>query len=134
MRELRAASGIPVLVDGAQSVGAIPVDAAGVDFLTISGQKWLCGPDATGALFVADPERLRIASPSYFSQAGYDEDGTFVLAPAQPDSSRTGGRRRPSPACSPALEARPAWAFDRAAEVADRCRDLLAPHFEVIVA
>ena len=37
--------------------------------MTISGQKWLCGPDSTGALVVADPERLRVARPSYFSQA-----------------------------------------------------------------
>ena len=58
VRELREQTGVPVLVDGAQSVGAIPVDAQGLDFLTISGQKWLCGPDATGALVVADPERL----------------------------------------------------------------------------
>ena len=63
---------MPILVDGAQSVGALPVAAAGLDFLTISGQKWLCGPDATGGLVVADPERLRVATPSYFSQQAYD--------------------------------------------------------------
>ena len=57
--DLRAETGIPVLVDGAQSVGAIPVSAAGLDYLTVSGQKWLCGPDATGALVVADPEAAR---------------------------------------------------------------------------
>jgi L-cysteine/cystine lyase len=46
--------GIPVLVDGAQSAGAIPLDlhALGVDFYAIPGQKWLCGPDGTGALYV----------------------------------------------------------------------------------
>src|SRR5712692_974634 len=46
--------GIPVLIDGAQSAGAIPVDvkALGVDFYAIPGQKWLCGPDGTGALYV----------------------------------------------------------------------------------
>ncbi len=81
VRELREETGVPVLVDGAQSVGAIPVDAAGVDFLTISGQKWLCGPDSTGALVVAEPEALRVAWPSYFSQAGYDVDGTFEPRP-----------------------------------------------------
>ncbi len=45
--------GIPVLVDGAQSAGAIPIDvkALGVDFYAIPMQKWLCGPDGTGALF-----------------------------------------------------------------------------------
>ena len=78
VRELRETTGIPVLVDGAQSVGAIPVSAGGIDFLTISGQKWLCGPDSTGGLVVADPERLRVASPSYFAQAGYELDGTFT--------------------------------------------------------
>ena len=65
VRELREQTGVPILVDGAQSVGAIPVDAGELDFLTISGQKWLCGPDATGGLVVADPERLRVARPSY---------------------------------------------------------------------
>jgi L-cysteine/cystine lyase len=46
--------GIPVLIDGAQSAGAIPVDvrALGVDFYAIPMQKWLCGPDGTGALYI----------------------------------------------------------------------------------
>jgi L-cysteine/cystine lyase len=43
-----------VAIDGAQSAGAIPVDvqAAGVDFYAVPGQKWLCGPEGTGALYV----------------------------------------------------------------------------------
>src|SRR2546421_8667842 len=57
-RELREATGVPVLVDGAQAAGAIPVDAGAADFYTVSAQKWLCGPDATGALYVRDPEAL----------------------------------------------------------------------------
>ena len=67
LAELGAETGIPVLADGAQAVGAIPTTAAGVDFLTISGQKWLCGPDGTGALVVRDPERVTVTSPSYFA-------------------------------------------------------------------
>ena len=77
VHELRAATGVPILVDGAQSVGVIPVDADGLDYYTISGQKWLCGPEGTGALVVADPDGLRVGHPSYLSQDGYEQDGTF---------------------------------------------------------
>jgi len=126
VHELEERTGLPVLVDGAQSVGAIPVDARGLDFYTISGQKWLCGPEATGALVVGDPEGLRVARPSYLSQQEYDPDGTFVPWP---------GARRFDPMWVPsalmsgllaALELSPDWCFERAAEMAERCRDLLA--------
>ena len=41
-----AATGVPVLLDAAQALGAVPVDvrALGCDFYAGSGQKWLCGP------------------------------------------------------------------------------------------
>jgi L-cysteine/cystine lyase len=53
------ATGVPVLLDAAQALGAVPVDvnALGCDFYAASGQKWLCGPEGSGCLFVA-PERL----------------------------------------------------------------------------
>lgn len=46
--------GVPVLVDGAQALGAIEVDVEGlgVDYYAAPGQKWLCGPDGTGCLYV----------------------------------------------------------------------------------
>lgn len=49
-----AGAGALVLLDGAQGLGAVPVDVGelGCDFYAASGQKWLCGPDGTGALFV----------------------------------------------------------------------------------
>ncbi len=58
--------GIPVLIDGAQSAGAIPVDvtALGIDFYAIPMQKWLCGPDGTGALYVRR-EALHYVAPTY---------------------------------------------------------------------
>ena len=58
VEELRAETGLPVLVDGAQSAGAIDIDATAFDFFAFSCQKWLCGPDATGGLVVRDPEAL----------------------------------------------------------------------------
>jgi selenocysteine lyase/cysteine desulfurase len=132
VRELREQTGVPVLVDGAQSAGAIPVDATGLDFFTISGQKWLCGPDSTGGLVVADPERLRVARPSYFSQASYEPGGAFEpregavrFEPNWLSASVLAGLLA-------ALEVAPAWRFERAAEQTRRCRELLAPLVELV--
>ena len=49
------AVGALVLVDGAQSVGAIPVDvgALDVDAYAFPAHKWLLGPDGLGALWIA---------------------------------------------------------------------------------
>jgi L-cysteine/cystine lyase len=132
VRELRERSGVPVLVDGAQSVGAIPVDAQGLDFLTISGQKWLCGPDATGALVVADPERLRVARPSYFAQARHESDGSFV---AREGAERFDPNWLPPASVVGLLEAlrqAPDWRYKRAYALAERMRQLLAPVAEVV--
>jgi L-cysteine/cystine lyase len=54
-----AAAHAPVLLDAAQGIGAVPVDvhALGCDFYAGSGQKWLCGPEGSGCLYVR-PERL----------------------------------------------------------------------------
>lgn len=65
------ASDIPVLLDGAQGVGAIPVDVEdlGCTFYAGSGQKWLGGPVGTGLLYV-DPawhERLPSLGPTYLN-------------------------------------------------------------------
>jgi L-cysteine/cystine lyase len=67
------ATGIPVLLDAAQALGAIPLDvkALGVDFYAGSGQKWLCGPEGSGCLFVR-PDRLDdvlVPWPGYSSLA-----------------------------------------------------------------
>jgi L-cysteine/cystine lyase len=63
--------GARVIVDGAQAVGAIPISVAqlGVDFYAIAGQKWLLGPEGTGALW-CDPaivEESRLTNASWFT-------------------------------------------------------------------
>lgn len=61
--------GVPLLLDGAQGVGAVPTDvtALGASFYAAAGQKWLCGPEGTGVLYVAPAlrERLRPPAPGY---------------------------------------------------------------------
>jgi L-cysteine/cystine lyase len=132
VKELREQTAVPVLVDGAQSVGAIPVDARGMDFLTISGQKWLCGPDSTGALVVADPEALRVARPSYFSQTEYEPTGRFEPAAGAARFDPGWISTASLAGLVTALEQPPEWAFARAAEQTARCRELLAPLVEVV--
>jgi len=130
--ELREATGLPILVDGAQSAGALPVDARAIDYYTVSAQKWLCGPDATGALVVRDPESLRVALPSYFGQAGYEPDGGF--APKE-GAARFDSGWLPPPALAgldAALDVQPEGRFERAAAMASRCRELLAERYEVV--
>ncbi len=132
LAELKARSGLPVLADGAQSVGAIPVDGSAVDFLTISGQKWLCGPDSTGALVVADPERLRVARPSYFSKVDYEPDGRYT---AKPGAARFDPNWIPGASLAgllAALDGAPEWRYARAAAAAGRLRVMLTGKAEVV--
>jgi L-cysteine/cystine lyase len=131
--ELKEATGLPVLVDGAQSIGAIPVEAGSVDFYAFSCQKWLCGPDGTGGLAVREPEALAVAAPTYLSQDGYEPTGSFT--------ARAGAPRFDSVWAPPALagldaalDIAPEGRFQRAAERAARCRALLAERFEVVTA
>jgi L-cysteine/cystine lyase len=58
--------GALLAVDGAQSAGLIPVNvrALGVDAYAVPGQKWLCGPEGVGALYVRG-DRISELSPTY---------------------------------------------------------------------
>jgi selenocysteine lyase/cysteine desulfurase len=60
---------VPVLLDGAQGVGAVPVDvkALGCDAYAGAGQKWLCGPDGLGMLYITPELRAQVA----VSRRGY---------------------------------------------------------------
>jgi selenocysteine lyase/cysteine desulfurase len=53
---------VPVLLDGAQGAGAVAVDvhALGCDAYAGAGQKWMCGPDGTGMLYVSPRLRERL--------------------------------------------------------------------------
>jgi selenocysteine lyase/cysteine desulfurase len=83
--EALAASPAPVLLDAAQAIGAVPADvhALGCDYYAASGQKWLCGPEGSGCLWVR-PERLEellIPWPGYSSVA--DPVRALEFEPAQ---------------------------------------------------
>ncbi len=133
VEELKARTGLPLLVDGAQTAGAIAVDASFADYYTISAQKWLCGPDATGALAVADPDALRVTAPTYFSQTAYDLEAPSFEPHAGAARFDTGWIAVPSLAgLDAALDVHPADAAERATATAARCRELLEGRVEVV--
>ena len=80
IRELAAlahAHGALMVVDGAQSVGQVPVDvvAMDVDAYAGSGHKWLLGPKGTGMLYVRKDAAQRIWPVAW-------EDGVRVMTEA----------------------------------------------------
>jgi len=131
--ELKAQTGLPTLVDGAQAAGAIPVAAAPYDYYTVSGQKWPCGPDGVGALYVREPDSLRVAAPSYLSQQAHRPDGSFDPRPGASRFDHALGAAQLA-GFEAALDAVPEWRFQRAREMAARCRALLSEHVDVATA
>ena len=132
VQELKRETEVPVLVDGAQSVGAIPVDVGEVDFYTVSAQKWLCAPEPEGALHVRDPETLRIAFPTYFAQQQIDRDGSFVPAEGAGRFDSGWIATAMLAGFAAALETAPDWRFERAAAMAALCRERLSEHFDIV--
>lgn len=76
--------GALLLVDGAQSVGALPLDleASGADFYAFPAQKWLCGPEGVGGLYVRR-EHLDRLQATFTGFRGIDHD---VYRADDPDS------------------------------------------------
>jgi L-cysteine/cystine lyase len=128
------AQGVPVLVDGAQAAGVLDLDltALGVDFYALPGQKWLCGPEGTGALYVspAQWENLQPTYAGFTSIAHQDWHGGFELAPAAL-RYESGTKYPPTITGLRASldwflhEVGPAWAYERIAGLAGYARQML---------
>ncbi len=87
-------TGAPLVLDGAQGIGAVRVDVRELGCLAYagSGQKWLCGADGTGMLYVADRERVRFSAPAYLGfeepsaglESGFHDDARPYDTPTLP--------------------------------------------------
>ena len=79
--ELARQHELMVVVDGAQSAGQVPVDlhAMGIDAYAMAGQKWLCGPEGTGLLYVRR-DRFADIAPTYARYGQFEPSGYFIPA------------------------------------------------------
>jgi L-cysteine/cystine lyase len=114
-----------VLVDGAQSVGAIDVKpgALGVDAYTVSGQKWLCGPSGTGALWVRPSALARLGTPwPWYLSKKRGPAGVSEWATARRLDTSTIGMTSLAGIIAALEWHRDACSFTHAATLADRLR------------
>jgi selenocysteine lyase/cysteine desulfurase len=132
--EALTASGVPFLLDAAQGIGAVPVDVAslGCAFYAASGQKWLCGPEGSGSLFVRRDmlDELTVPWPGYSSIA--PKTDPFDFEPA-PDAGRLDHGFPPGVRSTWALASLEVferagwdWVHDRAASLAASLAEQLA--------
>jgi L-cysteine/cystine lyase len=110
---LARARGALTLVDGAQSVGNIPVNApaTGADMYAFTGHKWLLGPEGMGGLYVRPDCRVYSPNLGYASLTdpkSFGAEGNYELHP--------GARRFEASTTSPALAAGFAAALEAAHE------------------
>lgn len=133
--EIAHARGALVIVDGAQSAGALAVDPAalGADVYAAPGQKWLLGPEGMGAIWIspASRERIPLTFSGYFSYESSDTRGRGVPWPGARRFEATNfhapsiiGLARSSSWLSMFVGLD--WAFARAGRLARRAADLLA--------
>jgi len=80
--DLAHAAGALLICDAAQSCGMVPssVYDLGVDAYACSGQKWLCGPQGTGGLFVRSDRFSTFGQTfmGYFGAEHHDLEGHFI--------------------------------------------------------
>ncbi len=121
-----------VVVDAAQSAGQVPVDLheLGIDAYAMAGQKWLCGPESTGLLYVRR-DRFPDIAPTYARYGQFEASGYFLPAAGAM-------RYEIGEFYSPAIAALAAvltwlrddvgleWAYDRIATLGADFRDRLA--------
>jgi selenocysteine lyase/cysteine desulfurase len=95
-----------LLLDGAQGVGAVPTDVEDLrcDGYAGAGQKWLCGPDGLGMLYLSDRAfaELKAVRRGYTNLA---QPNAGLDAPLQPDCRRFDGYALGAPLLAAGLAA-----------------------------
>jgi L-cysteine/cystine lyase len=130
-------AGALVICDAAQAAGMVPsrVLDLGADAYACSGQKWLCGSDGTGGLFVRR-DRLGDFQQTFIGYLGIqhdmaDREGNFVPTPGAARYQAGSFYHASVAALSASLrwiadEVGWTWAHQRIAALGRSCREALA--------
>jgi L-cysteine/cystine lyase len=131
--EALKATGASVLLDAAQGLGALPVDvkALGCDYYAASGQKWMCGPEGSGCLYV-NPDRLDQLEVPWAWYGSLEDPYAPLTSPPKAGAARfdhgfwTGVRSAWALASMAVFsEAGWGWVHDRGATLSQRLADAL---------
>ena len=135
--DLAHSVGALVICDAAQACGMVPSNVydLGIDAYACSGQKWIGGPDGTGALFVRK-DRLPDIWQTYIGYAGVqmgmsNHEGYYV-PPTAASRYEAASHYRPAVAALLATleyiadEVTWDWAYRRIADLGRYCYDRLA--------
>jgi len=91
-----------LLVDGAQSLGSIPVAraAAAADIYACTGHKWCCGPEGLGVVAVSE-RLLEQASPTLIGWRSLADENAIARSPANSLFHADARRFEVATACTP---------------------------------
>jgi L-cysteine/cystine lyase len=141
--DLAHSRGALIAVDGAQSVGAVPVsvEELDTDFYSVPAQKWLLGPEGMGALYASPAvlDRTRSTFAGFFSFESLDLSGRGKL---WPDARRFESSNYHQPSIVGFARSTAwltmyvglPWIYDRIARLSREAADMLAqvPGVEVV--
>jgi L-cysteine/cystine lyase len=102
IQELATRHNLLLICDAAQSAGSVPAPLGdlNIDVYATPGQKWLCGPEGTGATFVSDRalERLyqTVVGGSSMQYGASEHVGGYVLPQSGANRFEVAGVNQPA--------------------------------------
>jgi L-cysteine/cystine lyase len=129
---LKERTGLPIVVDGAQSSERSRSKSALSTTTPCPDRSGSAAPSRPARSTSPDVDALRVSRPAYWAQESFEPGGRYV--------PRAGAQRfdpgwisvASLNALALALDLAPDWRYDRIREAAARCREALAEHVAVV--
>jgi L-cysteine/cystine lyase len=102
IQELANQHNLLLVCDAAQSAGSVPANLGelGIDVYATPGQKWLCGPEGTGATFISDRGKERLyqtfVGGSSMQYGATEHIGGYVLPQSGANRFEVAGVNQPA--------------------------------------